>query len=273
MAKSPDVTKALAAIPPFPQIATDVLNLLKDPDVPMQRVVSMVEKDVSLTTAILKLANSGLYGRKRTIGSIRSAFRALGAETFSQTIIRTAVKSYVGQSMPSADLNRCWAHCIACSEISKILATGLNFPPDVALSAGLLHDLGRFGLAIAAPAKHNQLLNGEGYVDIIDAERELFGIDHTEAGRILAEQFNLPDDIRVVAGRHHDHISGDDPDMLSVVSVACSVASAVGFQVVSPAIPKSLDDVIANAPAPMRGRISPDVEAWMTALLNVVGHS
>lgn len=57
MAKCPDVTKSLAAIPPFPQIATDVLNLLKDPDVPMQRIVSMVEKDVSLTTAILKLAD------------------------------------------------------------------------------------------------------------------------------------------------------------------------------------------------------------------------
>ena len=209
MANSFDVTKSLAAIPPFPQIATDVLHLLKDPNAPMQRIVSMVEKAVSLTTAILKLANSGLYGRKRTIGSVRAAFRALGVETFSQTIVRTAGKNYVGQSMPTADLNRCSAHCIACSEISKILATGLNFPPDVALSAGLLHDLGRFGLAIAAPSKHNQLLNREGYVDIIDAERELFGIDHTEAGRILADQFNLPDDIRVVAGRHHDHISGD----------------------------------------------------------------
>jgi putative nucleotidyltransferase with HDIG domain len=273
MAKSFDVTTTLASIPPFPQIANDVLAALKDPNAPMQRVVSLVEKDVALTTAILKLANSGLYGRRRTIGSVRSAFLALGAETFGQAVIRASVKNYLGASMCPADLNRCWAHCIACSEISKILATGLNFPPDVALSAGLLHDLGRFGLAIAAPEKHNQLLNGEFYIDVIEAERELFGIDHTEAGRLLAEQFNLPDEIRIAAGRHHDHLRTDEPDMLSVVSVSCAVASAVGFQVISSSIPRSLEDVIASAPAPMRGHISPDVEAWMMALLNVVGHS
>jgi putative nucleotidyltransferase with HDIG domain len=271
MAKVTDITTALAQIPPFPQIAVDVLSLLKDPNTPAQRIVSLVEKDVAITTSVLRLANSGLYGRRRTVGSVRSAFRILGAENFSQAVIRASMKQYVGSARPEADLNRCWAHSVACSEIAKILATGLNFPPDIALAAGLLHDIGRFGLAIAAPAKHNALLNGGGYLDIIEAEREIFGIDHTEAGRLLAEQFNLPDEIRIAAGRHHDNISGDEPDMLSVVSVACNVASAVGFQVVSQAIPKSLDDVIATAPFPMRGRISPDAEAWTAALLSALG--
>lgn len=270
MANRVDISKSLAELPPFPQIANDLLYLLKDPDTPMQRIVSIVEKDVSLTAATLKLANSGLYGRRRSVGSVRAAFRALGSDVFSQIVIRNSVKSYVSDSMPAADLNRCWAHSIACSEISRILAVRLGMPPDIALCAGLLHDIGRFGLAIAAPAKHNQLLNGDCYTDIIEAERELFGLDHTEAGRILAEQFHLPDEIRIAAGRHHDPISGDEPDTLAVVSVACGIASAVGFQVVASSIPRSLDDVIASAPAPMRDRISPNIETWMAALLNVV---
>lgn len=273
MANSPDITTELASIPPFPQIAADVLHALQDPHANAQSIVSLVEKDVALTTAVMKLANSGLYGRSQSIVSVRAAFRALGSEAFGQAAIRTSVKNYLGASMPAADLNRCWAHCIACSEISKILATGLNFPPDAALSAGLLHDLGRFGLAIVAPAKHNQLLNGDCHLDALDAERALFGIDHTDVGRLLAEQFNLPEDIQICAGCHHDSISGNEPDLLSVVSVACSIASAVGFQVVPPAIPKSLDDVIASAPAPMRGRISPDADAWTVALLNAFGNT
>jgi putative nucleotidyltransferase with HDIG domain len=271
MGKVIDITSALASIPPFPQIAIDVVTLLNDPTAPVQRIISLVEKDVALTTAILRLANSGLYGRRRSIGTVRSAFLALGAEDFAETVMRTSVKKYLNAATPRADLNRCWAHSVACSEIAKILAAGLNLPPDVAQSAGLLHDLGRFGLAISAPDKHNELLNGVCSLDVIDAEREIFGMDHTEVGRLLAEQFNLPDEIRVAAGRHHDNFSGDEPDMLAVVTVACRVASAVGFQVVTQAIPKSLDDVIAAAPAPMRGRISNDAEGWTVALLSALG--
>ncbi|MBL8239266.1 MAG: HDOD domain-containing protein [Bryobacterales bacterium] len=270
MSNPSDITTALLAIPPFPQIAADVLHALKDPYANSQAIVSLVEKDVALTTAVLKLANSGLYGRRRSVASVRSAFRALGSEAFGKAAFRTSIKNYLGTSMPLADLNKCWAHCIACSEISRILATGLNLSPDIALSAGLLHDLGRFGLAIAAPQKHNQLLCGDRYLDVIDAERALFGIDHTEAGRLLAEQFNLPDDIQVCAGRHHDNLSGDEPDILSVVTIACAIASAIGFHVVSPSLSKSLDDVIASAPASMRGRISPDVDAWTAILLNAL---
>lgn len=273
MNKGTSVVDRLANIPPFPQIAVDVLQLLKDPHASAKPIVALVEKDVALTSAVLKLANSGLYGRRRSIGSVRAALRALGSDAFSQAVFRASLKDYLGAAVSPADLNRCWAHSIACAEISKILATGLNFPPDVALAAGLLHDLGRFGLALADPGKHRALLAGEGYVDVLDSERALFGIDHTEAGRMLAERFHFPDDFRVIAGRHHDHIRSDEPDMLSVVSVACSVASAVGFSVVPSSLPRSLDDVIRDAPRPMRGRISPDVEGWTTALLNALGSS
>lgn len=209
MNKGTSVVDRLANIPPFPQIAVDVLQLLKDPTASVKPIVALVEKDVALTTAVLKLANSGLYGRHRSIGSVRGALRALGSDTFSQAVFRASLKDYLGAAVAPADLNRCWAHSIACAEISKILATGLNLPPDVALAAG----------------------------------------------------------------RHHDHIRSDVPDMLSVVSVACSVASAVGFSVIPPSLPRTLDDVIRDAPLPMHGRISPDVEDWTTALLNALGSS
>lgn len=273
MAIRTQVTISLASLPPFPQIANDVLRILKDPTAPVQRVVRLVEKDVSLTTAVLKLANSGLYGRHGTVGSVPSAFRALGVETFSEVVLRTALRRYVDNCMPIEDLNRCWAHCVACSEISKILATRLDFPPDLALSAGLLHDIGRFGLALASPAKHNQLLNGSFFPDVMEAERELFGLDHTEAGRILAEQLHLPDEIRISAGRHHDPLSGDETDLLSIVSLACAIASAVGFPVIYQTVPKTLEDVIASAPAAIRDHISPDVDFWTTALFQTFGRS
>lgn len=270
MPRGADISTSLSSIPPFPKIATEVLRLLQDPNSSTPYIVGLVEKDVAITTAVLKLANSGLYGRRGTVASVRAAFRALGAEAFSQAVVRTSLKNYLRAGMPTADLNRCWAHSIACSEISKILATGLNLPPEIALSAGLLHDLGRFGLAFASPVKHNQLLSGGPYSDILIAEHALFGIDHTEVGSLLADQFGLPEEIRLAAARHHDKSLPDGPNLLAIVGTACSVATALGFHVLDASPSLSLDDVIAAAPAYLAPRVSPVADEWMTALLNVV---
>ncbi len=270
MAKKNDIASLLAFVPPFPQIALEVLDAIRNPLVSVGRLTTLVEKDVALTTAVLKLANSGLYGRRHSVASVRAAFPVLGVESFSQAIMRASVKDFVGGGMAAPELNLCWAHSVATSEIARRLVGGLSLSPDIALSAGLLHDIGRFGLAIAAPAKHTELLSGGKYFDPIEAERELFGIDHTEAGRILADQFCLPDEIRVCAGRHHDPVSGCDVDMLSVVGVACRIATAVGFQVVPTHRTASLEDVIAEAPFPLRAQILPNAEAWRSVLLQTL---
>jgi putative nucleotidyltransferase with HDIG domain len=270
MPNSQDVTSSLASIPPFPRIALDVMESLQQESRTAERIVELVERDVAMTTAVLKLANSGLYGRRQRIGSVRAAFQVLGQETFSQAVLRVAMKQFADNAMPASDLNRCWAHSIACSEIARCLSLDVGLPPDIALSAGLLHDIGRFGLAIAAPEQHHKLLNTTTYVDLIDLERELFGIDHTEAGRLLAEQFGFPDEFRVVAGRHHDPASGDEPDLLAVVTTACRLANAIGFQVVASPRPISVEEVIARAPAILRDRIAPDADLWRATLLQTL---
>lgn len=270
MAKNQDVTTALSAIPPFPRIALDVMNSLKREGGSPDRVVELVERDVAMTTAVLKLANSGLYGRRQRVPSVRAAFQVLGQETFGQAVLRVAMKKFAGNAMPVADLSRCWTHSIACSEIARCLGFHAGVAPEVALSAGLLHDLGRFGLAIASPDQHHRLLNTTTYVDLIELERELFGIDHTEAGRMLAEQFGFPDVFRLVAGRHHDYPDSGEIDVLAVVSTACHLTNAIGFQVVANTRQVSIEEVIAKAPPALRECIPPDADYWRASLLQAL---
>lgn len=236
----------------------------------MERVIGLVEKDIALTSEVLKVANSGLYGRSRKIGSVPAAVRLLGVQLFSQIVMRTSVKSYLGAAMPQAQLNRCWAHSMAAAEISKILALRVDVPADTAYSAGLLHDLGRFGLALAMPAQYAKLVRPEGYVDDADAEIRHFGVSHTELGRILSERLDLPDDIRLVVGRHHDRLDADEGGTLAIVNSACAMASALGFSVSVPDPALTWDRVIANTPAAVRNSIDPNAEFWQTALLEAI---
>jgi HD-like signal output (HDOD) protein len=69
MATSEEIVAKCAAIPPFPQVATQVLAVMKDVNAPLDRVIGLVEKDIALTAAVLKVANSGLYGRSGKVSS------------------------------------------------------------------------------------------------------------------------------------------------------------------------------------------------------------
>lgn len=268
-AKSPLDAAVAAEIPPFPQVATELLQLLRNPNADLVRVVQLVEKDVALTASVLKTANSGLYGRSHQIGSVPAAIRILGTSLFSQLVMRTAVKNYLGNSMAQAHLNRCWSHCLACAEISKIVALRADLQPEVAYSAGLLHDIGRFGLAISNPAKYAKLGTGDGYADALEAENKLLGTDHAEVGRLVAAKLGMPDEFAIVAGRHHDRLDDTESGLLAVVNTACGMASALGFSVVTLSQNRSLETVLAHAPASIRAVVDPNPEFWQANLLNI----
>jgi HD-like signal output (HDOD) protein len=99
---------------------------------------------------------------------------------------------------------------------------------DVAYTAGIIHDIGRLGLLVAYPREYETIIRdaAERYLDLLDFECEQCGVHHAEAGRILAERWDLPAELRVIAGRHHDPCEGGDLDLLRIVHVACRLADA-----------------------------------------------
>jgi hypothetical protein len=83
-------------------------------------------------------------------------------------------------------------------------------------------------------------------------------LDHAEAGRILAERWQLPAEMAAIAGRHHDPTEGLELSLLRVVRVACRLADALGYEVVKPLHPLSVEEVIAELPEHARKRINSD---------------
>jgi HD-like signal output (HDOD) protein len=50
--------------------------------------------------------------------------------------------------------------------------------------------------------------------DELDAERELFGFDHAEVGAALMIKWNLPKELALAIGHHHDPLAMEDPGHL-----------------------------------------------------------
>jgi putative nucleotidyltransferase with HDIG domain len=114
------------------------------------------------------------------------------------------------------------SHSLAVALICRELARGAGLPPDRTYTLGLLHDIGRLGLLVGFPDEYNQLLAqaDRDSISLLDLEKRRFGMDHCDIGRILTEQWGLPEEFRVVTGRHHDPPQGGPFDMLRIVSLA-----------------------------------------------------
>ena len=81
-------------MPPLPNVAVQVLSIIRDPEYPMAELVSVVRTDPALTARILKLCNSSLFSLKHEIATIAEALSFLGTRNILQIVVSTCTSTY-----------------------------------------------------------------------------------------------------------------------------------------------------------------------------------
>jgi HD-like signal output (HDOD) protein len=254
----------LARIPAFPPIVLRLLDLLAREDVEIRELVALISSDPAFSAQILKVANSPLFGYRGQIDSLQSALVVLGLRRVRALCMTVATSNHMKAVLQIEELSRCWRHMLACALLTDELARNCSVFEDRAYTAGLLHDVGRLGLLLAYPKEYAELLrNAErNALELLDCEKEALGIDHCEAGRMLAEHWNLPPDFQIVAARHHDPQHNSQVDLLTLVHLGCRLADSLGFWVVEPIQPCSPDEIQASLPPLLAKRIRIDADRW-----------
>jgi HD-like signal output (HDOD) protein len=251
------ISASLKKVPPFPPVAAKLLDLLADPGVDSNEVADLIASDATFTARLLQRANSAQFGFVTDVTSARRAVALLGLDLTRQITLAHATAAYVGGAPKTEALRRSWQHTIATAVLAEEIAIACEMYTSVAFTAGIMHDIGRLGLLVAYPNEYQEVIHGaaERCLDLLDFEQETFGVHHAEAGRMLAENWGLPADMAVIAGRHHDACEGMELDVLRIVHVACRLADVLGYDVVKPLVAVSVDAVLAELPARGRERL------------------
>ena len=185
--------------------------------------------------------------------------------------MRAQVKS--GMKIPV--LRRCWRHCLASAVLAQEVGGACGVKEDEAYTAALLHDIGRMGLMAAYPVEYASVLefSGAESFNLLDCERELFDIDHCQAGAWLAEAWNLPPHFKHITAHHHDEVPAGASDLLAVVALGCQLANALDFGVMAGCAGPTLDEVRTRLPKAGQAHFRPSpavlkkkVEARLKAL-------
>jgi HD-like signal output (HDOD) protein len=221
-------------IPPFPQVAIRVLQLTNNEDVSMSQVSALISSEPAFSSEVLTIANSALYGARFPVTSVLQAVAVLGTKSLRGLCLTVGVRAYLGNSLNNQTLRAMWRHSVACALIAQQLARAGLMPSSEAYTAGILHDMGRLALAVISAQEYATLLetHSGSAGSVLEAERDLFGFDHCEAGRHLIRDWKLPSNFEsVVADHHSTRHKGDPWCMPDLINVSCRMADSIGFAV------------------------------------------
>jgi HD-like signal output (HDOD) protein len=234
---------ALKNLPPFPVVATKLLQIASKEDVNLSEVGQLIAAEPVLSAEVLQVANSALFGLPCQVKSISQAILILGLERIKGISLTRAFGGYLKPALRTEALSRCWQNSLAGALLAEKLAPGCDMNPDIAYTAGLLRDIGRLVLLVKYPAPSANLLAvaQENGFDLMAAERDLFDVDHCQAGTILISGMTLPPELHAVVSRHHEDLSAEPFALVHLVQAADLLADELGFGVLMTPEPRESD--------------------------------
>lgn len=217
------------SLPIFDPIAMRVqLELIKkEPDIKV--VERIINADQSLSSNIIKAANSPRFGGLVKTTTVRSAIVRLGMTEIGNIVLMDMNRKNYRSNNPKIRvlMKKLWQHSVGCAFAAGWLSKRLDFGvmQNEAFFAGLFHDVGKLLILVVIEQRRKKDRNLKlEHNLLLDAMKLL----HTEQGFLLMQQLGLPDHACAIARDHHGPPDRDNY-LLMLVRMANLVCHKMGI--------------------------------------------
>ena len=229
-------------VPAKPQILIDIQNFMAEEEPDIDKIALLISNDVGLSSAILKVINSPLYGTNRKVSKIKHAVTALGLRAVNGLVMALLLKSSI-QGESSISLERFWDNSIDIASAMAFIGGRIDvkIPVDTLYSIGLFHNCGIPILALKYADYNDVLLEASRLgINSIALEEQSYQTNHAVLGYYVATSWNLPSEICQIIRRHHDvdyldEITGSQEQLsFAILKAAENLVERVKRQSVDP---------------------------------------
>ncbi len=245
---SKDIVAKVTEVGSLPQTLAAVLKVINNPDSAADQIAEVISRDVSLTTRVLRMVNSAQFGRKRKVTKVSEAVIIMGINSIKVLTLSSSVFGMVTDKdlFKRCNIKRIWRHLIETASSARSIAVEIKYKePEEAFVAGILHDLGIILML---------LYYREGYLEVMEkmtvdkegieaAERNIFGLTHSEVGAAMTGGWKLPSNLTYVVQNHHSLSTGIMPEEAALNNIiALADRMTIGpFDNYSPDIEKNIE--------------------------------
>ncbi len=224
--RSEAIVESIDTLPPFPEVARRIMELSREEDAEFQDIIDVIKYDEAITANCLKLCNSSYFSLPVKIFSIDQAVKMLGLKNIFMISLANsrALSDYTkAQERYGYSMGELWRHSVTSAIISQLLLKKAGHKEEsVLFTATLLHDIGKIALNNYIDKDIGNLIElaQKEKLALIDAEREVLGIDHAELGALIAESWEFPSMLIRSIKNHHKFSEKLIPNIESWVKLA-----------------------------------------------------
>lgn len=225
----------ISSFPTIPAMAQKLLAVINDPNSDASEVGRVIQYDPALTANVLKAANSAFLGFGRPVSSIAEAGFRIGTKWLTQIALSSLIYANIkaparGYELSSEDL---WRHSIAVAIMSENLCKLLNIKDaGIIFTGGLVHDIGKIVMeeSVSDCFEEIQQMVDKENISFEEAEERVLGVDHAEAGALIAENWRFPPAIvEVIKWHHNPEGAKETSPAIDIVHVADAICLMEGF--------------------------------------------
>ncbi|MCP4573522.1 MAG: HDOD domain-containing protein [bacterium] len=199
-----DVLETIGQLPSLNRVVGEFLNLARREIYTARDFETVLSKDQALVARLLKVANSGLYGRSRSISTIPEAVVLIGLEHLTKIVYAVSAEGLIRKNLVHYDFHPesgFWVHGLGVAHAASVVADASTDCPlrgDEAYVAGLLHDVAKLVIDDFLPEQDYDRVT-------LQHEVEAVGLAHPDLAEYILRQWNLPEPITSTVRWHHDH--------------------------------------------------------------------
>ncbi len=225
-------------LPVFHTVAVKLQQLLSTRSFEIEEVMELIGEDQSLSSRVLKVANSSYYAGLTKIATIKDAIIRLGAQEIANMAMLASQFEFYRS--PNEVLNRMmqnlWGHALACAVGAKWITRKSGYPglAAEAFMGGLMHDIGKLALLKVLDDILEHKETEAPFSEQLIAE--IMAAMHEGVGYTLMKGWNFPDFYCDIANGHHKPEFDQSNMLLVAVRLADLACNKLG-RCVGPANP------------------------------------
>jgi HD-like signal output (HDOD) protein len=261
-------------LPCAPRVYAELDRLLSDPEADSRAAAGVVADDMALSSKLLQLANSSVFGCRSPVNGVRQAVSMVGLKTLRALVLSAgaflALADGADRPVAGFTIDRLQRRSSQVARVARVVGGG-TVDADDAFSAGMLLDVGLLVLATQERAHFAGLVataTADGRT-LIDVEREHGDVTHADVGAHLLALWGLPPAV-VEAVAHHGDPAAIPSPVLDVASTAHIADAIVDTLAPDPLLGHGGLAALGDAYLDALG-VRDRVDGWLTASAEALG--
>jgi HD-like signal output (HDOD) protein len=244
-----DIAKVASQSFALPNICVRIRSMLDDGQSDLEDISHLIALDPSLSSKLLKLANSPLFRFESQVDSLPKAINIIGGEAlYNLVMAETASSAFEHFSSDVIDLKRFWLQSIYAALVAKHLAKMVKIRgSERFFLLGLLHNLGELLIAVQAPSLAIECCQYNEKISPWKLQRQVLGFDYASCSAKLMELWHLPSQLHLPVMELHDENKALENKDVAIIYTAVRAGVAMAHdnlyspsQLVTPLVLKSL---------------------------------